>query len=392
LTKKILILGGGTGGVVASTFLAEEAEHYGLDIEVTVVDKSEWHYMPPLWMDVAVEGMPLEETRAPLRGLEKYGVNVVVDEAKNIVPEERKVELASGKSLDYDYLIIALGSRNGWNEYPGLAEVGYHNYSPEGAVEFHKALASFRGGKIVIAVPEVPFRCGIYPMEFSTVLAYKLANAGIKPDITIVAPEMPGGVSLVDALGPDIARLWRKYFRKYGIRLKTHKGFEKVDLATNTVVTRDFEEKFDLLVKVPPIRLPRILENDTFMFPQDKRFTKVRPRDFRHPEYDDIFLPGEHAMPPAGLATAGVFIHSAAYRVGAEIIGEIGGVYMPQEYPPVACVAYIADKGFLGVCETKYHPEEDRYTWNDKCYNALESALVRKIKRAFYTGWLDKLR
>lgn len=394
MTKKVLILGGGTGGVVASTLLAEEAKHYGLDLEVTVVNKDEWHYMPPLWMDVALEGMPLDETRAPLKGLEKYGIKTVVGEAVQIDPAERQVKLASGESLGYDYLVIALGSRNGWEAYPGLAEAGYHNYSPEGAVKFHEALKNFRGGKVVIAVPEVPYRCGIYPMEFSTVLAYKLNTMGIKPDITLVLPEMmPGtGISPVDALGPDIARLWRKYFRKYGIKVKVHKGFEKVDLATNTVVTKDLEENFDLLVKVPPMRLPKVLDNDIFAFPQDRRFTKAKPLDFRHPEYDDVFLPGEHAMPVTGLATAGVFIHVAAYRVATAILGEVGGVYFPQEIPPVACVAYVADKGFLGVCETHYEPSQGKYMWNDKCYNAMESAIVRKVKRAFYAGWLDKLR
>lgn len=389
MAKKVVFLGGGTGGIVGSLALAEAKKKYGLDLEITVVNRDEWHYMPPLWADVALEGLPLEKTRAPIRNLEKYGVNVIVKEAVKVNPSERSVELAGGGKVEYDYLFLTLGTRNGWEAYPGLAEEGYHNYDPESAVELHKALLGFNGGKIVILVPEVPFRCGIYPLEFSTVLAYKLHVKGVDAKITILSPKMPNGMDISWALGPDIRRLWAKYLDKYGINVKLHDGLERVDGEKKVVVTRSYEEPYDLLIKVPPPRPPKVLEDPIFLFENDKRFVKARPLDFRHPEYDDIFSTGEYSMPPVGLGTAGVFIHAATVKAVNLLLDELYGVGDVHEVTPVACVAYSGDKGFLGVCEVEF--DGQMYSWQ-KCYNVMESYAMKAVKTSFYQGWLDRLR
>ncbi|MCE4601185.1 MAG: FAD-dependent oxidoreductase [Desulfurococcales archaeon] len=387
--KDILILGGGTGGIVAALTFAEAKKKHGLDINVTLVNKDEWHYMPPLWMDVALEGLPLDKTRAPIKGLEKYGVNVVVKEAVKIDPDNRSVETADGTKLNYDYLFVTLGLRNGWEAIPGYDKAGYHNYEPEAAVEFNKALRQFKGGKVVIAVPELPFRCGIYPVEFATVLGHMLHLKGIKAEIVVLSPKMPDGRDISWALGPDIARLWHKYFNRYNITVKVHDGIEKVDDERKVVVTKNYEESYDLLVKVPPPRPPKVLEDPKFLFEQDKRFVKARPLDFRHPEYDDIFLTGEHSMPPTGLGTAGVFIHAATYKAATILLHEEYGVGEPHDIHPVACVAYSGDKGFMGVCEVDF--DGTMYNWRN-CYNVMESFAMKLVKRGFYQGWLDKLR
>lgn len=388
MAKRIVFLGGGTGGIVGSLALAEAKKKHNLDLEVTVINKDEWHYMPPLWMDVALEGLPIEKTRAPIKNLEKYGVNVVIGEATKINPGERNVEIADGRKVEYDYLFVTLGLRNGWEAYPGLAEAGYHNYDPEAAQVFNKALNTFKGGKVVVLVPEVPFRCGIYPMEFSTVLGYKLKVKGINAKITILSPSM-NGMDISWGLGPDIKRLWNKYFNRFGVEIKTHEGIERVDPEKKVVVTKNYEEPYDLLVKVPPPRPPKVLEDPMFLFEHDKRFVKARPRDFRHPEYDDIFLTGEHSMPPTGLGTAGVFIHAATSKAVNLLLDELYGVGEVHEHTPVACVAYSGDKGFMGVCEVTFDGE--KYNWQ-KCYNVMESFAMKLVKRAFYQGWLDRLR
>lgn len=389
MVDNIVILGGGPGGVIGAISLADAKKKLGLNYEITLVSKDEWHYMPPLWMDTALEGLPLERTRAPLRGLEKYGVKVLIEEAVDIEPGEHRVKLAGGDALSYDYLLVALGLRNAWDAYPGLAEAGYHNYSPEGALELNKALKTFNGGKVVIAVPEIPFRCGIYPMEFASVLGYKLGVKGVNADITILSPKMPGNLDLSWGLGPDIKRLWDKYFSRFGIKMKTHDGIERIDGEKRVVVTKNYEENYDLLIKVPPPRPPRVLEKPEFLDSTDPRFVKARPRDFRHPEYDNIVLTGEHSMPPVGLGTAGVFVHAATSKAVQLLLNDAYGVGEVHEHPPVACVAYCGDKGFMGVCEVEF--DGSKYSWSN-CYNVAESTLIKFVKRSFYQAWLARLR
>lgn len=403
MSKKVVILGGGAAGTIAALNFAEAKKKYSLDLDITVVNNDEWTYMPPLWLDVALDSLPIEKTRAPLRNLEKYGINVVIKEATKIEPSERRVVLKDGGALNYDFLFITLGLRNGWEGIPGYDKAGYHNYEPQAAVQLNKMLQSFKGGKIVVAVPEVPFRCGIYPMEFSTVLGYMLKTKGIKFKIVILSPKIPEVGDISWALGKDIGRLWHKYFEKYNIEIKTHDGIEKIDDAGKSVslraeeethdrravITKHFEETYDLLVKVPMPRPPKPLEDPQFIYEQDKRFVKVKASNFRHPEYDDIFLTGEHSMPPAGLGTAGVFVDTATLKAVSILLHELYGVGEPAEIHPVACVAYSGDKGFLGVCEVEFDGQQ--YNWS-RCYNVAESYAMKIVKRAFYQGWLDRLR
>ena len=120
-----------------------------------------------------------------------------------------------------------------------------------------------------------------------------------------------------------------------------------------------------------------------------RRFIVARPIDFRHPRYDKVFLTGEHSMPSTGFDTAGVFIHATTHKATQVLLKDEHGVGTVQEIPPVVCVAYVADKGFMGVCEVSF--DGKMYSWNN-CYNVMESYLMKMTKHAFYQGWLDRLR
>jgi len=164
--KKIVILGGGVGGVAAARALTAELSKHGVDAEVTLVTKEEKHYMPPLFFDVAMGEAAPHETYAPITALEqRYGVKVVVDPAEKIDAANRVVVTKGGAKLDYDYLIVALGTTQEWGKYPGLAEEGYHNYTLEGAIEFRKALSQFKGGDLVIL--RVPLQVWNLPVRAS---------------------------------------------------------------------------------------------------------------------------------------------------------------------------------------------------------------------------------
>ncbi|MEM0021136.1 MAG: FAD-dependent oxidoreductase [Fervidicoccaceae archaeon] len=389
MSKKIVILGGGAGGVVAALALADAKRKHNLDMDIVVINRDEWHYMPPLWMDIALEGISIDETRAPLYSLESYGVKFVKGEATKIDPEKNSVHLNDGRTMDYEYLFVTLGLRNGWDAIPGYERAGFHNYEPESALELNKAIRNFRGGKVVLTVPELPFRCGIYPMEFSTVLGHKFQVRGIKAEILILSPKIHDGRDISWALGKDIGNLWQKYFEKHQIEIKTHDGIERVDDERKLVITRNYEENYDLLIKVPPPRPPKVLEDPVFLFDEDKRFVKARTKDFRHPEHENIFLTGEHSMPPVGLGTAGVFVDTATYKAATLFLNEQYGVEDIHEIHPVACVAYCGDKGFLGLCEIELKGE--KYDWSN-CYNIAENFAMRLVKRGFYKGWLDRFK
>lgn len=126
----VLILGGGFGGLWATRALAK------VPVRVTLVDRTNHHLFQPLLYQVAMAGLSSPDIAAPLRHIlrRQRNVTVLMDEAQAIDVATRRVTLAHA-TLDYDFLIVASGSRHAyfghddWARFaPGLKTLddGFH--------------------------------------------------------------------------------------------------------------------------------------------------------------------------------------------------------------------------------------------------------------------------
>lgn len=121
--KKVLIIGGGFGGLRAAKYLGNRK-----NLEVTLVDQRNHHLFQPLLYQVAMAGLSPAEIAMPIRSVLSHDKNiqVVLGKAERISPQQKTVFFDFGK-LSYDYLILACGSQHSyfghdqWEEYaPGL--------------------------------------------------------------------------------------------------------------------------------------------------------------------------------------------------------------------------------------------------------------------------------
>jgi NADH dehydrogenase len=124
--RKVVIVGGGFGGITAARSLA------GVPCEVTLVDKQNHHLFQPLLYQVAMAGLSPSEIAAPIRSIlrKQKNITVLLDEVTGFDLENKKLLLDFGPSLEYDYLIVAAGARthyfgkNEWANYaPGLKSI-----------------------------------------------------------------------------------------------------------------------------------------------------------------------------------------------------------------------------------------------------------------------------
>jgi len=390
LAKKILILGGGTGGLISAKRLAEtlhgaEKEE---NVEITLVTNNPYHEFQPLYFDIAMGTASPDEARAPIESL-RYGVNVVIDNVVSIDAANRAVKLEKRGNMSYDYLIVALGVRYGWEAYPGLSEAGYHNYTLDGARQLARALARFKKGRLVLLVPELPHRCGMYPHEAVTTFAELFRKRDRQVEVAIVTPEK----SQMGALGPDFPKLWRAKYEELGIEHVVIDKLQEIDPRKRVIRAGNTEERYDLLVKVPPSRLPPPLErSEGFQLKGDPRWAPVRGKTFRHPQYDEVYMTGEHSMPPAGLMTAGIPVHFASEYAADQIASEIiGGYPVAGLTRTMTCVGYYgASSGLAGSCEVEY--DEKAGKWKPSCYLAGVSPIIRLMKEAFYKAWIASLK
>ena len=120
--KKVVIIGAGFGGLTAAKELAKK------DFNITVIDKTNHHLFQPLLYQVATAALSPADIATPIRSVfsENKNVEVLLGEVKSVDKEKKKV-FFNGFEIDFDYLIIATGSRHSyfgrdeWEKFaPGL--------------------------------------------------------------------------------------------------------------------------------------------------------------------------------------------------------------------------------------------------------------------------------
>lgn len=124
---QVVILGGGFGGLYAAQQLGRAT-----NVEVTLIDKRNFHLFQPLLYQVAVGGLSPGDIASPLRGVlsRQKNTQVLMGEVVDVDPQAKHVSLKGGSQLSYDTLIVATGmshfyfGRDDWADLaPGLKTV-----------------------------------------------------------------------------------------------------------------------------------------------------------------------------------------------------------------------------------------------------------------------------
>ena len=122
---RIVIVGAGFGGLFATRALRR------LHADITLIDKKNYHLFQPLLYQVATAGLAPSDIAWPIRGIlqRQRNVTVLLDEVCGVDAEKSRV-ITETRTLDYDYLILATGSRHAyfgnqeWEQHaPGLKSI-----------------------------------------------------------------------------------------------------------------------------------------------------------------------------------------------------------------------------------------------------------------------------
>ncbi len=241
---RVVILGGGVGGTIVANVLAKKAK----GAEVTLVDRTGRHVYQPGFVYVAFDRMKPEKLARDERKLLRKRVRLVLDEAVRVDDAAKQVHLKSGTVLPYDYLVIAGGSRLAPDELPG-AEGAYHFYSVEGALRLREALAKFPGGRVVITVGGIPYKCPPAPAEAACLLDYYFTRRGIRDKVEIHYLSPLGRVFPLETVSPTVQRVFDEKHVKY----TTFFNAERVDPEKKVVESLEGESvPYDLLILIPP--------------------------------------------------------------------------------------------------------------------------------------------
>jgi len=305
---RVLILGGGFAGLNAAQKLKRSP------VDVTLVDRRNFHLFQPLLYQVATGSLSPGEISAPLRGVLSKQKNalVLLGEAADIDPDAKRVKLRDGASLDYDSLIVATGSKTSyygkdeWREYaPSLKTI------EEATAIRHKILYAFEWAERSATKAEarewltfVIVGAGATGLELAGALA-EIANETLKNDFRRINPKdariilMEGGERVLAAYPPDLSEKAENLVKRLGVEVMkgvmatcidnsgvtykrgdtTEKLAAKTVLWAGGVMTTSFGKKLAERTKSEADRAGRI---------------KVQP-DLTIPNYPDIFVVGDLA-------------------------------------------------------------------------------------------------
>jgi len=313
--KQIVVLGGGSGGVVAATHLGRKL---GDRHDVVLIDRRADHLFMPAFLFVMVgERHPNDITRS-LAHLAQRDVRFIQSEVSGIDPARQQVELQNQK-IDYDYLIVSLGMQVRPDLVPGFAAASIHPWELDGAVRLRHTLESFKEGRIVVGVPLGPYRCPPAPYEAQWMLDSYFRKRGIRDRIQIEYftrdPE-PAGEHRNPVVWMDDESRRRNIKQHYEFVVRS------IDPEAKEVSgLYGYKIPYDLLVMVPPHRPAQVLLDCGLA--ETETGIRVDYETLRT-KWDNVYAIGDCADVPAS-KSGGVAHQEAdvlAHNLAAEITGK----------------------------------------------------------------------
>ena len=250
---RVLVLGAGFGGLELTARLAEA---FGDETDVVLVDRSDAFVFGFAKIDVLFGRKEAAAVRHPYASLVKPGVRFVRASITGIDPVARRVETDAG-TFDGDVLVVALGADLDTSATPGLVEGGHEFYSVEGAVAARDAVAGFEGGRVVVAVCGVPFKCPPAPSETALLMHDTLVARGLRErsTVTLVTP-LPSPIPPA----PTASEAVRTAFAERDIEFLPGRLVTSLDPARRVALVADGTElPYDLFLGVPVHTAPAVV-------------------------------------------------------------------------------------------------------------------------------------
>ena len=318
--KTILILGAGTAGTEIAHKLRRRLSG---DWDVAVVDPSTTHLYQPglLFLPFGDE----TEERILRDRASTLGKDITWHQAevRAIDTESRRVELADGEPLSYDFLIIASGTQIRPDMIDGMMGDGWHDtvsdfYTLEGARALQKSLANFEGGRLVVNVVEMPIKCPVAPLEFTFLADAFLTKRGIRDKTELVyATPLDGAFTK-----PLASKTLGYLLEDKGVQVDTEFMTGEVDSEKKVIRSDDEREvPYDLLETIPPHTGTDFLEDSALG--DELGFVPTDPHTLEAKGVERVFCMGDATDLPS--SKAGSVAHFQADLLTENVLRAIEG-------------------------------------------------------------------
>jgi sulfide:quinone oxidoreductase len=410
--SRVVVLGAGLGGVIMAY---EMKAKLSPNDELTVVNLGSTFSFVPSNPWVAVGWRDREAISVDLASVfEKRGIKLRPEGAKRVHPDENRIELNDGSTLDYDYLIIATGPDLAFDEIEGLGPAANtqsvcHIDHAEKAKDAFDALVKSPGPVVIGAVQGASCFGPAYEFAFILDTALRRARKRDQVPMTFVTPEPYIGHLGLDGVG-DTKGLLESAMRERHIKWITNAKVKKIDAGKMFVEEVDeasatkaeHEVPFVYSMMLPGFRgVPAVLGIEGLTNPRG--FILIDKHQ-RNPKFQNVFGIGVCvAIPPVGKTPVPVGVPKTGFMIESMVTATANNIasLIKGETPRAVatwnavCLADFGDEGIAFVAQPQIPPRNVNWSSSGKWVHAakigFEKYFLRKVRQGKADTYYENL-
>lgn len=312
----IVIVGSGLAGLAMVNRLRRQLD----GAKITLLDAKLVHHYQPGFTLVATGIWPMDKVSNSNQELIPAGVDWVQEMAREFKPDNNQVITASGRVLDYDYLIVATGLHLDFEQIEGMDvnRIGSHGLasvypSPEKALASWQVMEKFcqTGGSALMSLPSTAIKCAGAPLKMTFMLANRAEQAGTLVDSTIEFHSAISSVFSVPVINQEVLNRWDVI----GIPVHFQSKLVAVDIDAQRATFEQgdgsrIEKEYDFLHVAPAMRAPDSISNSPLAWQEGPQaqggWLDVNPGTLQHNRYKNVFGVGDINGTPKGKTAATV--------------------------------------------------------------------------------------
>ncbi|OLY81104.1 Sulfide:quinone oxidoreductase, mitochondrial, partial [Smittium mucronatum] len=311
---KVLTIGAGTGGISVTATLANKLGKG----EVGVIEPSQEHYQQPLWTLVGAGIKPFSSSVRKMSDIIPERATWIKSGAVSVDPEAKRVTLANGETVSYEYLVIASGLENNLDQISGLPQAlgkdgVCSNYDPNSVLLTPKFLNEFKGGEALFTMPASPIKCPGAPQKIAYLAEEKFRDNGVRDNSNVSYYSGIGKIFGIEKYANSLWEVANK--RNINVNLlhdlvaidgaKKEASFKVLD-GSNEIV----KKKYDFIHVTPKMSPHQYLRSSGKKLANDAGYVTVDSQTMQHVVYNNIYAIGDCSSAPTSKTAAAAVVEA----------------------------------------------------------------------------------
>ncbi|GGB08560.1 NAD(P)/FAD-dependent oxidoreductase [Macrococcus hajekii] len=384
---KVIILGGGSGGISTASRLVKA----GIK-NIAIIEHSDYHAYQPAWPLAGSGAEKKEDSRKKMKKIIPSGVKWIKQKVTGIQAPERIIRLDNGEQVNYEYLVVALGLQLDFNKIDGLTDtLGKHevctNYLYDYVDYTYQTLKKVKSGNVIVTKPSTPIKGGVAP-ENSLFTFDEFFKKNKKNRPTLYLKTAKDLLFPVEKYRKQISKLINKKGIQYDLShdLIAVDGPHKKATFKNLITGDTYDMSFDMLLVTPPMSAPDVIKQSSLS--DADGWLDINKHTLQHIRHQNIFGIGDCTNLPT--VKMGAAVRKQVPVLADNLVAQIKGKSLTACYDGMTACPIATEYGQAIMAEFGYDmkPKESLPIDQSKTNPILYYLKKRAIPFMYWHGML----